>query len=92
VPFEEVLRTATVLVICCPRDASTVDLIAEEELRSMRKEAVVINVARGGIVNETALAKARKAGSPPPLRMCWRGSPGGGGQRHCYRWRGRCRT
>jgi lactate dehydrogenase-like 2-hydroxyacid dehydrogenase len=62
VPFEEVLRTATVLVICCPRDASTIDLIAEEELRSMRKEAVVVNVARGGIINETALAKALTQG------------------------------
>ncbi|ERF75477.1 hypothetical protein EPUS_07009 [Endocarpon pusillum Z07020] len=39
-------------------DASTIDLIGEEELRSMRKEAVIINVARGGIVNEAALAKA----------------------------------
>jgi lactate dehydrogenase-like 2-hydroxyacid dehydrogenase len=57
-PFEEVVRSATVLVICCPRDASTVDLIGEKELRSMRKEAVVVNVARGGIVNEAALAKA----------------------------------
>ena len=58
VPFEEVLRTVTVLVICCPRDASTIDLIGEEELRRMRKEAIIVNVARGGIVNETALAKA----------------------------------
>lgn len=58
VDLEEVLRIATVLMICCPRDASTIDLVGEEELRSMRKEAVVINVARGGIVNEAALAKA----------------------------------
>jgi phosphoglycerate dehydrogenase-like enzyme len=58
VPFEEVLRAVTVLVICCPRDASTIDLIGEEELRIMRKEAIVVNVARGGIVNEAALAKA----------------------------------
>jgi lactate dehydrogenase-like 2-hydroxyacid dehydrogenase len=61
-PFEEVLRTATVLVICCPRDASTIDLIGEAELRSMRKEAIVVNVARSVIVNETALAKALTEG------------------------------
>ncbi|KAL9105969.1 MAG: hypothetical protein Q9227_008924 [Pyrenula ochraceoflavens] len=58
--FEEVLRRASVLVICCPRDPSTLDLIDEAELRLMRKEAIVINVARGGIVNEDALAKALK--------------------------------
>jgi lactate dehydrogenase-like 2-hydroxyacid dehydrogenase len=62
VPFEEVLSMVTVLVICCPRDASTIDLIGEEELREMRKEAIVVNVARGGIVNETALAKALTEG------------------------------
>jgi lactate dehydrogenase-like 2-hydroxyacid dehydrogenase len=61
-PFAEVVRESTVLVVCCPRVASTVDLIAEEELRSMRKEAVVVNVARGGIVNEAALAKALTEG------------------------------
>ncbi len=58
VPFAEVLKMVTVLVICCPRDSSTIDLIGEEELRIMRKEAVIVNVARGGIVNEAALAKA----------------------------------
>jgi lactate dehydrogenase-like 2-hydroxyacid dehydrogenase len=62
VPFKDVLKTVTVLVICCPRDASTIDLIGEEELRSMRKEAIIVNVARGGIVNETALAKALTEG------------------------------
>lgn len=60
--FEEVLETVTVLVICCPREASTIDLMGEEELRSMRKEAIVVNVARGGIVNEAALAKALTEG------------------------------
>lgn len=58
VRFEEMLRMVTVLVICCPRDASTIDLIGEVELRSMRKQAIIVNVARGGIVNEAALAKA----------------------------------
>ena len=35
-----------------------IDLIGAEELRSMWKDAIIINVARGGIVNESALAKA----------------------------------
>lgn len=58
--FEEVLKRASVLVVCCPKDPSTIDLITETELRIMRKEAILINVARGGIVNETALANALK--------------------------------
>lgn len=56
--FEEALKTATVLVLCCPRDRQTINLIGEAELKLMRRDALLINVARGGIVNEAALAKA----------------------------------
>lgn len=56
--FDQVLRQATVIVITCPRDESTVDLIHEPELRAMRPETCVVNMARGGIVNEAALARA----------------------------------
>ena len=56
--LEKVLKSATVLVICCPKDASTIGLIGETEMSQMRKDAIIINVARGGIVNEIALAKA----------------------------------
>jgi glycerate dehydrogenase len=62
VGFEEALKRATVLAICLPKDHDTIDLIGEAELRAMRKEALIINVARGGIVNEHALAKALKEG------------------------------
>ena len=58
--FEDVLKKVTVLVLCCPQDPSTINLIDEAELKSMRRDALVINVARGGIVNEAALAKALK--------------------------------
>lgn len=57
-PFDEVLKESSVLVVCCPRDPSTINLISKRELRMMRKEAILINVARGRIVNEAALAKA----------------------------------
>lgn len=60
VAFEDVLKKVTVLVLCCPRDPSTVNLIGEMELKSMRRDALLINVDRGGIVNEAALAKALK--------------------------------
>ncbi|CAK3922843.1 Glycerate dehydrogenase [Lecanosticta acicola] len=56
--FEELLRRSTTIVVVCPREPETIDLISERELKSMRKEALLINIARGGIVNEAALAKA----------------------------------
>jgi phosphoglycerate dehydrogenase-like enzyme len=62
VSFEETLKRATVLGICVPREQDTVDLIGEKELKTMQKDAVIINVARGGIVNEHALAQALKEG------------------------------
>lgn len=56
--LEDVLKKSSTLVIVCPREPETINLIGEAELRMMRKEALVINIARGGIVNEAALAKA----------------------------------
>lgn len=58
--FEDVLKKVTVLVLCCPRDPTTINLIGETELKLMRSDALLINVARGGVVNEAALAKALK--------------------------------
>jgi len=62
VAFDEVLRRATTIMVCCPRDLSTINLICDAELKSMRKDALLINVARGGIVNEAALAQALREG------------------------------
>lgn len=60
--LEEVLQRSTTIVLVCPKEPETVDLIGEKELNGMRKEALVVNMARGGIVNEAALAKALKQG------------------------------
>ncbi|KIW18760.1 hypothetical protein PV08_03049 [Exophiala spinifera] len=62
VSFDDVVERATVVCVCVPKEDDTVDLIAESELRAMRKDALVINVARGGIVNERALATALRQG------------------------------
>lgn len=61
-PFEELIKKCTTFCIVCPREADTIDLINEEELKLMRPDALLINIARGGIVNEAALAKALKEG------------------------------
>jgi glycerate dehydrogenase len=62
VSFQECVRRASVVCLCLPKEPDTVDLIAEAELKAMRPDALVINVARGGIVNESALAKALREG------------------------------
>ncbi|KAH8897537.1 hypothetical protein GQ53DRAFT_510826 [Thozetella sp. PMI_491] len=61
-PFEEVLQTCTVLMIACSLDAESGNMIAEAELQSMRRDSIVVNVARGGVMDEAALVKALNEG------------------------------
>jgi glycerate dehydrogenase len=58
VPFNEVLRLSDVVSLHCPLNDETRNLIAEPELRAMKREALLINTARGGLVNEDDLWKA----------------------------------
>jgi len=46
----------------CPRDANTIGMIGEAELAAMRPDAFVINCARGGLIDEAALATALREG------------------------------
>lgn len=62
VALVEVLKRSTTICVVCPRAPDTIDLIGEVELKSMRSDALLINIARGGIVNEAALATALKEG------------------------------
>ncbi len=54
----EVLRAADAVVIVLPLTQATRGLIGERELRAMKSTAVLINVGRGPIVQEPALAQA----------------------------------
>ncbi|KAL4967215.1 D-isomer specific 2-hydroxyacid dehydrogenase [Aspergillus stella-maris] len=58
VSFEIAIQHATVVMVCVSKTPDTIGLIGADELKSMRNDALVINVARGGIVHETALVKA----------------------------------
>ncbi len=62
VAFEEVLAAADVLSIHCPLTEQTRHLIGEAELQAMKSSAMLINTARGGIVDESALARALREG------------------------------
>lgn len=60
--MEELLPAVDILSLHCPLTDATQDLIGRRELRAMRKDALLINTARGGIVNEPDLVEALRAG------------------------------
>ncbi|HET6564592.1 MAG TPA: D-2-hydroxyacid dehydrogenase [Xanthomonadales bacterium] len=62
VAFEDLVQTADVISLHCPLDDSTRNLFNRETLRLMKPGAILLNTARGGIVNETDLADALRAG------------------------------
>ncbi len=56
--FEQVLEESDVISIHCPLTDDTRNLIDRTELAMMKPGAIIINTARGGIVNEEALVHA----------------------------------
>lgn len=58
VELKELLEKSQYVMISCPLLKETEDLIGENELKMMRRDAILVNVARAGIVNEDALKKA----------------------------------
>ena len=62
VALEEGLREADVVSIHCPLTERTHNMIDREQLALMKSHALLINTARGGLVNEQALVDALRAG------------------------------
>lgn len=58
VDLDTLLRESDIISIHAPLGDQTLDLIGEEELNKMKKSAVLLNLGRGPIVNEAALADA----------------------------------
>lgn len=58
--LDAALPRADFLTIHCPKTAETIGLIDDRRLRLMKPAAFLVNTARGGIVEEGALAKALK--------------------------------
>jgi gluconate 2-dehydrogenase len=57
---EELLKTADHVVLVLPYSAASHHTIGEAELAMMKPTATLVNIARGGIVDDVALAKALK--------------------------------
>lgn len=61
-PLDDLLKTADIITLHASLNPSTYHLINREKLALMKKTAILINVARGPIVDEVALAEALKNG------------------------------
>lgn len=78
-PLDELLKTADIVTLHVPLMPETRNLIDARSLKLMKKEAIIVNTSRGGLINEEDLAEALKNGTiagagldvfsqePPPL-------------------------
>lgn len=57
-PLQDLLETSDVVSVHCPLNERTHELIGENELLQMKRTAYLLNMGRGGIVDEAALTKA----------------------------------
>ncbi|MEW6331940.1 MAG: D-2-hydroxyacid dehydrogenase [Pseudomonadota bacterium] len=60
--FDTVLKESDVITLHCPLTPATQNLIGAPEFRKMRRHALLINTARGGLVDEAALMQALQEG------------------------------
>jgi D-3-phosphoglycerate dehydrogenase len=86
-PVAEILPIADAITVHVPKTRDTANLISSAQLAAMKPSAFVINVARGGVVDELALAEALAAGTiagaavdvystePPPADHPLRSAP-----------------
>lgn len=63
VAFDEVLAHADVISLHCPLTPQTSKLIGANQLRRMKRGALLINTARGGLIDESALYDALNSGA-----------------------------
>ncbi len=61
-PLDKLLATSDFVTIHMPKTPETTGMIGAKQLKSMKKTAFLVNVARGGLIDEKALAAALKAG------------------------------
>ncbi|MCW2308966.1 D-2-hydroxyacid dehydrogenase [Rhodobium gokarnense] len=61
-PFDEVLETADVISLHAPLMPATRNMIAMPEFRKMKKKPLIINTARGGLVDEEDVVRALEEG------------------------------
>ncbi len=58
----EMATQSNVLAVCCPRTPETIDLVDRDVLFAMPQGSYIVNVTRGGVINEPALIEAIESG------------------------------
>ena len=61
-PFDEVIETSDVITLHAPLFPSTRNMISTPEFEAMKKKPILVNTARGGLVDESALVDALERG------------------------------
>ncbi|BBN01563.1 hypothetical protein MPTK1_2g08420 [Marchantia polymorpha subsp. ruderalis] len=60
--LHEFLSRSDIVVLCCTQSPKTVGMVNEDFLASMKMGALLVNVARGGLMDYTAVSEALKSG------------------------------
>lgn len=60
--FPDAIKQGTLFIVAAPLDATTKNMIGAPELGAMDETAILVNVGRGGVVDETALVEALRSG------------------------------
>jgi len=60
--FKDLLKTADIVSLHCAKNNDNTHLISESEIQLMKSGSVIINTARGGLIDTTALDKALQNG------------------------------
>ncbi|MDX3928551.1 MAG: hydroxyacid dehydrogenase [Shinella sp.] len=60
--LDELVERSDVVVLCCPLTPETTGLIGRERIRRMKSSALLVNVSRGPVVDDSALIEALEQG------------------------------
>ena len=63
VPFDEVLESADVISLHCPLEEGTNKLFGAEQFQNMKPSSILINTARGALIDPQALVSALESGA-----------------------------
>jgi D-3-phosphoglycerate dehydrogenase len=62
-PLADVIAQSDVLSLHCPLTKDNANMLNAQTLATMRPGAIVVNTARGGLIDEAALAEALQSGA-----------------------------
>lgn len=61
--FSDAISQATMFIVVVPRDDDTHNMVSTAELAAMDDTAIIVNVGRGGVIDEAAVVKALRDGT-----------------------------